>query len=195
MHTAALSMLETPLQVSHMDNCILYGDVAFVSQWPGIPVGNDEGEFIAKALEDKKALLLAHHGLLIAGTSVEEACVLGLAFERAAKMHLLAAAAGTIQPIDPALGREAHDWILRPKRSAAAFAYYARRALKDARNQDCLATCDQPFRHGDRPFLQGCMGCVRSSSTSPSGRQAAGTALSSAYPAPPSSFGFSFARG
>ena len=139
LHTAALSMLETPLEVSHMDNCILYDDVAFVAKWPGIPVGNEEGELISRALEDKKALLLAHHGLLIAGTSVEEACVLGLAFERAAKMHLLAAAAGKIQPIDPALGREAHDWILRPKRNSAAFAYYARRALKDPRNRDCLA--------------------------------------------------------
>jgi L-fuculose-phosphate aldolase len=139
LHTAALSMLETPLAVAHMDNCILYDDVAFAAQWPGIPVGNEEGEFISRVLEDKKALLLAHHGLLIAGASVEEACVLGLAFERAAKMHLLAAAAGTIQPIDPALGKEAHDWILRPKRNAAAFAYYARRSLKEARNQDCMA--------------------------------------------------------
>lgn len=138
VQSAALSMLEVPLQVSHMDNCVLYNDVAFVAKWPGIPVGNEEGEMIASALGNKRALLLAHHGLLIAASSVEEAVVLGVAFERAARMHLLAAAAGEIQAIDPMLAQQAHDWVLRPKRNAIAFAYYARRALRDARNKDCL---------------------------------------------------------
>lgn len=139
LHAAALGMLEVPLAVSHMDNCVLYDDVAFVARWPGIPVGNEEGEFIAAALGDKRALLLAHHGLLIAAGSVEEAVVLGVAFERAARMHLLAAAAGSIQPIDAGLAREAHDWVLRPKRNAIAFDYYARRALRGGRHADCLA--------------------------------------------------------
>ncbi|WP_312524970.1 aldolase [Comamonas sp.] len=138
LHTAALSMLEVPLQVSHMDNCVLYGDVAFVPNWPGVPVGNEEGELISTALQDKRTLLLAHHGLLIAGESVEQSCTLGIAFERAAKMQLMASSAGEIKPIDPELGQEAHDWILRPKRSEAAFAYYARRALRGGRNADCL---------------------------------------------------------
>ncbi len=136
VHTAALSMLETPLEISHMDNCVLYDDVAFLPQWPGVPVGNEEGELISQAIGSKHALLLAHHGLLIASSSIEEGCILALAFERAARIQLLAASAGTIQPIDPALGREAHDWILRGQRSAVTFAYYARRTLK--KNVDCL---------------------------------------------------------
>ncbi|QHI99229.1 aldolase [Xylophilus rhododendri] len=137
-HTAALGMLERPLQISHMDNCVLYEDVAFVPHWPGIPVGNEEGELISAALGDKRALMLAHHGLLIAAASVEEAVVLGIAFERAARMQLLAEAAGEIRAIDPDLARQAHDWVLRPQRNAIAFAYYARRALRDPRNRDCL---------------------------------------------------------
>lgn len=138
VHTAALGMLEQPLQVAHMDNCVLFDDVAFVAKWPGIPVGNEEGEFIAGALGSKRALMLSHHGLLIAGSSVEEACVLAIAFERAARMQLLASGAGTIKPIDPALGVEAHDWILRPTRNAVAFEYHARRSLKNPHNLDCL---------------------------------------------------------
>jgi L-fuculose-phosphate aldolase len=137
IHTAALSMLEVPLEISHMDNCVLYDEVAFVPKWPGVPVGNEEGELISAAIGQKRALLLAHHGLLVACTSVEEACILTMAFERAARMHLLAAAAGRIQPIEPELGREAHDWILRPQRNIAGFAYYARRCLKT--NRDCLS--------------------------------------------------------
>ena len=136
VHTAALSMLEVPLEISHMDNCVLYDDVAFLPKWPGVPVGNEEGELISKTIGSKRALLLAHHGLLVACSSIEEACMLSIAFERAARMHLLAAAAGKIQPIDPDLGREAHDWILRGQRSAVGFAYYARRSLKQ--NSDCL---------------------------------------------------------
>jgi L-fuculose-phosphate aldolase len=138
VHTAALSMLEVPLEISHMDNCVLYDDVAFVAKWPGVPVGNEEGELISSALGDKRALLLAHHGLLIATSTIEEACVLALAFERAAKMHLLAAGAGKIQPIEPVLGKEAHDWILKPKRNTAAFNYYVRRALRNSYNRDCI---------------------------------------------------------
>lgn len=130
VHTAALGMLEVPLEISHMDNCLLYDDVAFASNWPGVPVGNEEGEFITQTLGDKHALLLAHHGLLVAAHSVEEACVLTLAFERAARMQLLAMSAGQICQIDPALGREAREWTRRPKRNAAAFAYYARRTLR-----------------------------------------------------------------
>jgi len=139
-YTVALGMREESLVVSHMDNCVLYDDVAFVAQWPGIPVGNEEGEFIASALGDKRALLLSHHGLLIAGRSVEEACILAIAFERAARVQLLAGGADRIKPIDPELGREAHDWILGPKRNAIAFDYYARRSLKLERNKDCLST-------------------------------------------------------
>ena len=138
LHASALGMLEQPLQISHMDNCVLYDDVAFVGEWPGVPVGNEEGEFISAALGSKRALLLSHHGLLVAATSIEEACVLSIAFERAAKMHLLAASAGTIRPIDHRLATEAHDWILRPRRNTVAFEYYARRSLKDPRNADCL---------------------------------------------------------
>ncbi|HNO75356.1 MAG TPA: aldolase [Nitrosomonas mobilis] len=135
-YTAALSMLEVPLVISHMDNCVLYDDVAFLAEWPGVPVGNEEGERIARALGIKRALLLAHHGLLVACSSIEEACLLALAFERTARLQLLASAAGDIKPIQPELGREAHDWILHAQRSASAFAYYARRSLKQ--HTDCL---------------------------------------------------------
>ncbi|MYN13866.1 aldolase [Pusillimonas sp. TS35] len=136
LHAASLSMLETPLVVSHMDNCPLYDDCAFLQEWPGVPVGNEEGELISQALGDKRAILLAHHGLLVAATSVEEACILSLQFERAAKMQLLAMAAGSIKPIQPELGREAHDWILKPRRTQIGFEYYARKAL--ARHPDVL---------------------------------------------------------
>jgi L-fuculose-phosphate aldolase len=136
LHTSALGMLEQPLQVAHMDACLLYDDVGFLAAWPGVPVGNSEGEIIARALGDKRAVLLAHHGLVVACATVEEACVVAVQFERAARLQLIASAAGPIRPIDPDLAREAHDWILQGRRSPTAFAYFARQILR--RDAGCL---------------------------------------------------------
>jgi len=127
-YVSALSMLEVPLEIAHMDACLLYGQVAFLKKWPGIPVGNEEGEIISKAIGDKKAIILSHHGLLVAAGRVEEACILGVMFERAARLQLLAMAAGEIQKIPEDLGAEAQKWICTPSRITATFAYYARRA-------------------------------------------------------------------
>ena len=127
-YVSALSMLEVPLEIAHMDACLLYGQVAFLKKWPGIPVGNEEGEIISKAIGDKKAIMLSHHGLLVAAGSVEEACIMGVMFERVARLQLLAMAAGEIQKIPEDLGEEAQKWICTPSRITATFAYYARRA-------------------------------------------------------------------
>jgi L-fuculose-phosphate aldolase len=128
-HVAALSMLEVPLIVSHMDTTPLYDDCAFLADWPGVPVSDEEGEIISAALGDKKAVLLAHHGQVVAGATVEEACSLAILVERAAKLQLAAMSASTVKELPERLAREAHDWTLTPQRSRANFAYYARRAL------------------------------------------------------------------
>ncbi|WP_223839198.1 aldolase [Saccharopolyspora pogona] len=131
LHIAALSMLEVPLQVSQMDIAPLYDDCAFLPDWPGVPVGNEEGEIISAALGDKRAILLAHHGQLVVGATIEEACSLAHLIERAAELQLLAMSAGDIKPLPSRLAREAHDWTLTPRRNQANFQYYARRALRN----------------------------------------------------------------
>ncbi|MES2183400.1 MAG: aldolase [Pseudomonadota bacterium] len=128
-HATALSMLEVPLEVSVMDSCVLYDNCAFLKEWPGIPVGNEEGIIISGALGNKSAILLAHHGMLVATKTPEEAYVLASQLERTARLQLAAMAAGAIRPIDPALGREARDWILTPKRSQRTFQSVAQRSL------------------------------------------------------------------
>ena len=136
-YVSALSMLETPLIAAHMDTSILFGDCAFLEKWPGVPVGNDEGRIISETLGSKRAILLSHHGQLVACSTVEEACNMALVFERAARLQLLASAAGKIKEIPDDLGREAHDWLLGKKRVEVTFSYYARRTLK--KHPDCIA--------------------------------------------------------
>jgi len=135
-HVCALSMLRVPLMVSQMDICALYDDCAFLAAWPGVPVGNEEGVIISEALGQKRSILLAHHGQLVVGKSVEEACNLAILIERAAKLQLLAMSAGQIQPLPNTLAEEAHDWVTTEKRSRVNFAYYARNALKA--HPDCI---------------------------------------------------------
>lgn len=129
-HISALSMIGVPLVASHMDTTLFFEDCAWLREWPGTPIGDEEGRIISEALGDKKAILLAHHGQLTATASVEHALVLAMFMERAARLQLMAMSAGTILPIDPALAREAHDYRHKPKTVAATFAYYARRALR-----------------------------------------------------------------
>ncbi len=130
LYVSALSMLGRPLEIAHMDTCVLFDDIAFLPSWPGVPVGDDEGKLISNALGNKRAILLAHHGLLVACRSVEEACVVALQCERAARLQLLATAVGEIQRIDPQLGREAHDWLLEESRLQATFYYHVRKILQ-----------------------------------------------------------------
>lgn len=144
LHVAALSMLERPLRVAHMDSCMLFEDVGFLAQWPGVPAGNEEGRLIAEALEGRRAALLAHHGLVVAARSVEEACAIAVQMERTAALQLLAESAGQIQDIDPTLGREAHDWILQPKRSAATFAYFVREFLRKVPGDEACSLLGDP---------------------------------------------------
>ncbi|MGA7817094.1 aldolase [Caballeronia sp.] len=129
-HVSALSMIGVPLEVAHMDTSMFYEDCAWLPKWPGVPVGDDEGRIITDALGSKRSILLANHGQLCACGTVEEATVMALFFERAAKLQLMARSAGEIQAIDPALAREAHDYRLKPRTIGATFAYYARRVLK-----------------------------------------------------------------
>lgn len=78
---------------------------------------------MTKALGDKRTILLAHHGQLVVGNTIEEACNLAILIERAAKLQLLAMAAGDAKPLPDALAKEAREWVSADKRNRVNFAY------------------------------------------------------------------------
>jgi len=125
-HASALAATGKPLKTIHMDSAMLHG-TAHLPQWPGVPVADDEGRIISGALGSAKSILLANHGLLAAGTSVEEATYLAVFFERAARMQLLAMAAGGFKEVKPELAEEARDFLLQPSIVRGTFAYWSRR--------------------------------------------------------------------
>ena len=128
--TSALSMLGVPLLISHMDTTMFYEDCAWLKEWPGPPIGDEEGDLISKALGKKRSILLAHHGQLCAGETIEQAAILAFHFERAAAMQLRAMSAGSIKPLPKSAGRAAHDYRLKSEPLNATFDYYARQAIK-----------------------------------------------------------------
>lgn len=129
-NVSALSMLGKKLEISHMDGMPLYGDVAFLSEWPGVPVSDEEGRIISEALGEKKAILLAHHGLLTTGETIEEAVVLALMMEHAAKLQLMAESAGEIKPTPEPLAVEAKRFLLQPNIVQATYRAFADRVLR-----------------------------------------------------------------
>ena len=123
---SALAATGKPLQIAHMDSSMLFG-TAHLPEWPGVPVADDEGRIISAALGEAKSILLANHGLLTAGSSVEEATYLAVFFERAARMQLRAMAAGGVKEVKPELAAEAREFLLQPSIVRGTFAYWARR--------------------------------------------------------------------
>jgi L-fuculose-phosphate aldolase len=141
----ALSMVGQPLAVAHMDATPFFDNCAYLGDWPGLPIADDEGAIISEALGSRKALLLAHHGLLTAGASIEEAAVLAIWLEQAAQAQLKAAAIGTIRPVRPELARESRDFLLKPEITGLTFQYFARRVLRQ--DPHCLAAAPATPSH------------------------------------------------
>jgi L-fuculose-phosphate aldolase len=125
-YASALSCTSSSLKTIHMDSAMLHG-TAHLPDWPGVPVADDEGRIISGALGDAKTILLANHGLLAAGSSVEEACYLAVFFERAARMQLRAMAAGGYREVRKELAEEARDFLLQPSIVRGTFAYWSRK--------------------------------------------------------------------
>jgi L-fuculose-phosphate aldolase len=127
---SALAAAEQPLVVAHMDATPLFDDMATLSDWPGLPTADREGELIAEGLGRKHAMLLAHHGLLAAGRSVHEAAFLAVFIERMARQQLDAAKVGGAKPVDATEARRARDFLRTDRIMKVTFDAWARRAQR-----------------------------------------------------------------
>ena len=125
---SALAAAKVPLVVAHMDATPLFEDMVFLPEWPGLPTADREGELISASLGQAHALLLAHHGLLTAGHSVQEACFLAVFMERMARLQINAAAVGGVVPIDAVQARRARDFLRTDRIMNITFDAWVRKA-------------------------------------------------------------------
>ena len=97
----AFSTLHRELRPLTQDSCIFYGDHALFDDYTGVVDDPAEGDRIAAALGDNKAAILANHGLLTVGHTVDEALFWFVTMERTCEVELLARSAGEPKEIDP----------------------------------------------------------------------------------------------
>ncbi len=103
----ALSTLGCTLAPLTQDACAFYGDHALYDDFGGVVVELDEGARIAAALGDHKAAILANHGLITVGRTVDEAVWWFITMERSCQVQLIAEAAAARSGVAPrAIGDE-----------------------------------------------------------------------------------------
>ena len=89
----AFSTLGCKLAPLTQDACAFHGDHAIYDDFGGVAVELDEGTRIAEALGPHKAAILANHGLITVGRTVDEAVWWFITMERSCQVQLLAEAA------------------------------------------------------------------------------------------------------
>jgi ribulose-5-phosphate 4-epimerase/fuculose-1-phosphate aldolase len=114
VHGRAWSALHRPLEPLTQDDCAFFEDHSVFDDYTGVVLDPGEGRRIAAALGGRKAVILANHGLLTVGHSVEEAAWWFIAMDRCCYAQLLARAAGAPQPIAAPDARAAREQIGTP---------------------------------------------------------------------------------
>jgi ribulose-5-phosphate 4-epimerase/fuculose-1-phosphate aldolase len=88
---SSLGRLLDPLT---QDACAFYEEHSLFSDYTGVVYDTSEGDRIAEALGDRKAVILQSHGLLTVGSTVDEAAWFFISMDRSCQSQLLAEAAG-----------------------------------------------------------------------------------------------------
>ncbi len=96
------SSLDRLLDPITQDACAFYEDHSLFADFTGVVYKTSEGERIAQALGDKKAVILRNHGLLTVGHTVDEAAWWFITMERSCQAQLMAEAVGNPVKINAA---------------------------------------------------------------------------------------------
>ena len=110
----AWSTLGRPLDALTQDACAFYQDHAVFDDYTGVVLDTAEGDRIGQSLGAHKAVILRNHGLLTVGRTVDEAAWWFISMERSCQAQLLAEAAGTPIPIDPAQAKATAGLVGNP---------------------------------------------------------------------------------
>lgn len=113
LYGKAWSTLGRLLDPLTQDACAFYQDHGLFDDYTGVVTDLGEGDRIAAALGQAKAVILRNHGLLTVGHTVDEAAFWFITMERSCQAQLLAEAAGRPIPIDPVNAKQTADLVGR----------------------------------------------------------------------------------
>jgi ribulose-5-phosphate 4-epimerase/fuculose-1-phosphate aldolase len=100
VHGKTLSALDMTIEPLTQDSCAFYEDIGRHDTYTGVVLDAEEGRRIGEALGSHKAVILANHGMLTVGESVDSAAWWFLTLERTSQSQLMAYAAGKPRQID-----------------------------------------------------------------------------------------------
>jgi L-fuculose-phosphate aldolase len=100
-HCVALSATGRPLRCYSQPSALFYGALGVYSDSINLIRSPALGAGVAKALGSHRAVLLKNHGVVVVGATIAEAVVSAIMLEIAARVQLLAEAAGEPAPEYP----------------------------------------------------------------------------------------------
>jgi ribulose-5-phosphate 4-epimerase/fuculose-1-phosphate aldolase len=110
----AFASLHRPLRPLTQDACIFFEDHGLYADYGGVANDIEEGKRIAHAVGSTKAAVLANHGLITVGQTVDEALFWFVTMERTCEAELAAMAAGDPVSIPDDVAREVHNNVGSP---------------------------------------------------------------------------------
>ena len=93
-HAIAFSSLGKPLSAMSNDGTMFSDGVPIFAETTDLITDQPRGKAVAKTLGDRRALILRNHGIVTAGTTIDEAVFVAIKLERACRIQMLAGAAG-----------------------------------------------------------------------------------------------------
>lgn len=112
VHGKTYSAFARKLDPISQDACMFYDDHEVFGDYTGVVLDPEEAKRIAHTLGGAKACILANHGLLTVGHSVDEAVYWFVTMERSCQAQLLAlAAGGNYKVIDDETARLARSQV------------------------------------------------------------------------------------
>jgi L-fuculose-phosphate aldolase len=102
-YATALSATSSELRMVNHDSLLFADGLARFDEFRLITEPSD-GQAVAEALGDRRAILLGNHGVVVTGESIAWAVLTALTLERAIKVQMIAESLGTVReiPIDAA---------------------------------------------------------------------------------------------
>ena len=79
--------------IVHQNSCIFHDELALVDEYAGVDDA-EQGKWLAAQVGDASGILLAHHGAIVTGTTIGEACYKAVTFERMCRFTYDILAAG-----------------------------------------------------------------------------------------------------
>ena len=129
-HATAFSAVAEPLRPVNHEGALFIEGLPRFTQTSDLIVTPELGRAVAECLGPHNALLLKNHGVVVAGPSVEEACVTAVLLEKAAQMLLLAKQFGDIEWTETAEALEKKKRIYHAESFRGMWDYFSRKLAR-----------------------------------------------------------------